>query len=177
MRPVAFLAAAVAALVLSSPAPAVAHSEAEVSVWLDGWQSRVAESPGLTSELVAEFVAFARAHPCEVLEVCTPPAPPRARGSESPLGVEVWRGLVAEFFPADQVDRALRVMWCESKGDPGAVNGRSGAAGLFQHLPKYWDDRAAKAGWAGADIFDPTANVAVAAWLWRWGGWGHWSCR
>lgn len=67
------------------------------------------------------------------------------------------------------------VMRYESGGNPTATNQQSGAAGLFQHLPKYWGSRSAKAGWAGASIYDPEANVAVAAWLWSTGGWGHWT--
>ncbi len=84
---------------------------------------------------------------------------------------------MAEFFAADLVDHALCVIRHETTdGNPNSYNSRSGASGLFQHLPKYWADRSAKAGWAGADIFDPRANVAVAAWLQRdGGGWGHWT--
>jgi hypothetical protein len=69
----------------------------------------------------------------------------------------------------------LRVISCESGGDPNAQNPRSGAAGLFQHLPAYWEARAAAAGMSGASIFDPIANVAVSAYLVYTDGWGHWS--
>lgn len=93
-------------------------------------------------------------------------------------GVEVWRLLVESYFHPADVDHALRVMACESKGDPYARNRSSGASGLFQHLPKYWSDRAAAAGFPGASIFDPEANTAVAAWLvYDFGGWRHWTCR
>lgn len=94
-------------------------------------------------------------------------------------GVEAWRPLVEVFFEASDVDRALRVMACESTGDPAAVNTRSGAAGLFQHLPRFWEERSALAGWGGSDPLDPVANVAVAAWLASddaIGGWHHWVC-
>jgi soluble lytic murein transglycosylase-like protein len=89
--------------------------------------------------------------------------------------VEQWRPLVATYFAAELVPTALCIMAAESGGNPTARNTTSGAAGLFQHLPKYWASRSVAAGWAGADIYDPTANVAVAAWLQREGGWGHWS--
>jgi hypothetical protein len=92
-------------------------------------------------------------------------------------GVEQWRPLVERYFAADQVERALRVMSCESGGSPTAANGSSSARGLFQHLGRYWESRSAAAGWAGASIFDPEANIAVAAWLQRSGGWGHWVCK
>ncbi|MGA7270731.1 MAG: S-layer homology domain-containing protein [Acidimicrobiia bacterium] len=93
-------------------------------------------------------------------------------------GVEVWRPVVEAYFRPSDVDRALRIMSCESQGDPYARNHRSGASGLFQHLPKYWSGRSADAGFSGASIYDPEANVAVAAWLvYHLGGWSHWTCR
>lgn len=90
--------------------------------------------------------------------------------------VEDWRPLVSAFFRPEDVDRALRVIWCESKGDPEAANPTSTARGLFQHLGSRWERRSERAGLAGADIFDPVANVAVAAWLvYHYGGWSHWA--
>lgn len=91
-----------------------------------------------------------------------------------PPAVEAWRTLVTEFFPADVVDQALEVMWCESRGDPGAVHAESGASGLFQHLPEFWAERSLGAGLEGSDIADPEANIAVAGWLFGHGGWSHW---
>ncbi len=92
--------------------------------------------------------------------------------------VEQWRPLVEKYFPADQVDTAMRVMNCETgaTGDPNSYNSGSHASGLFQHLPKYWEERSTAAGWGGSDIMDPETNVAVAAWLQQWGGWSHWTC-
>ena len=95
-------------------------------------------------------------------------------------GSEAWRPLVATYFPAADVDRALRILACESNGDPNAVNRTSGAAGLFQHIPRFWAERSVAAGYGGSDIFDPVANVAVAAWLAYdapAGGWHHWVCK
>ena len=91
-----------------------------------------------------------------------------------PPAAEAWRFLVEAHFPASEVELALTVLWCESRGDPIATNPSSGAAGLFQHIPLYWPDRSAKAGFAGANIYDPTANVGVAAYLVVRDGWKHW---
>jgi hypothetical protein len=92
--------------------------------------------------------------------------------------VEDWRPLVAHFFKAEHVDRALRIIRCESKGDPGARNPRTSASGLFQHLRRYWPMRAGAAGYPGASVFDPVANVAASAYLvYEGGGWSHWTCR
>jgi len=52
------------------------------------------------------------------------------------------------------------------------------AAGLMQHMPQYWDQRAISAGYSGASPYDPIANINVSAWLLyqaAGGGWGHWS--
>lgn len=87
-----------------------------------------------------------------------------------------WFSVVSQHFYPTDVPRALEVIDCESRGNPYAVNHSSRASGLFQHLPKYWAQRSASAGVAGASIFDPHANTAVAAWLvYHAGGWDHWS--
>ncbi len=91
--------------------------------------------------------------------------------------VERWRPLVAEHFLRGDVPWAMRVLDCESTGDPDAKNPRSTASGLFQHLASQWPERASKAGWGGADVFDPEANIAVAAWLYYLDGPRHWVCR
>jgi hypothetical protein len=94
----------------------------------------------------------------------------------SVTSVEDWRPLVERYFEPRDVDRALAVIRCESGGNPFAANRHSSARGLFQHLGSEWASRAAKAGWQGADIFDPVANVAVGAWLvYEGGGWAHWA--
>ncbi len=97
--------------------------------------------------------------------------------SEFAWEVERWRPVVDLYFPADRVDWGLRIIDCESRGDPVAKNPNSTASGLFQHLASLWDDRAVAAGWKDADVFDPFANVAVAAWLLDNGGTGHWVCK
>lgn len=102
--------------------------------------------------------------------------PAAATRKLAPRDVEVWRPLVEAHFAPDDVARALAVISCESSGDPNAKNPKSSASGLFQHLGRFWPERSVKAGLAGADIFDPSANVAVAAWLvYEGGGWSHWN--
>jgi peptidoglycan hydrolase CwlO-like protein len=100
-----------------------------------------------------------------------------------PPAVEQWRPLVQQFFPSNRVEEALRIIDCESNGDPDAYNPYSGASGLFQFIPSTWASTAPKAGYGGHSAFEPEANVASAAWLtnryeelgqyyWR-----AWSCR
>tara|TARA_E500000331_G_scaffold64380_1_gene59086 strand:+ start:1380 stop:2081 length:702 start_codon:yes stop_codon:yes gene_type:complete len=97
--------------------------------------------------------------------------------------VERWRNdvvaaIAAYGGPANEVDLFLTIMHRESRGQPDATNPTSGAAGLMQHMPQYWDQRAISAGYAGASPYDPIANINVSAWLLyqaAGGGWGHWS--
>jgi soluble lytic murein transglycosylase-like protein len=99
--------------------------------------------------------------------------------------VERWRPMVADAIALnggddDDVHRFLRIMQCESGGDPDAKNPNSSASGLMQHLTRFWDDRSTRAGYPGADVFDPEANIYTSAWLALTaaeGGWQHWVCR
>tara|TARA_Y100000766_G_scaffold172255_1_gene147845 strand:- start:158 stop:703 length:546 start_codon:yes stop_codon:yes gene_type:complete len=115
--------------------------------------------------------------------VATPEPTPTVILVDSPYGenVERWRsdvrGALAEYGLSDEEDRFMRVMWCESRGDPDAVNAESGASGLMQHIPRYWDDRARSAGFQGASPFDPIANIYASVWLLDVGGWSHWECK
>lgn len=121
--------------------------------------------------------------PTTTTTTAPPAAEPPVEGGER--DVEFWRPLVTAYFPAEFVEEALSVMACESNGDPLALNPTSGAAGLFQFIPSTWAWASDFAGWSGADVFDPEANTAVAAWLvidsvdggHTGGAWGHWSCQ
>lgn len=91
--------------------------------------------------------------------------------------VEV-RALINLYFDDVDVNRAIRVAWCESRFDPEASDLRTGAVGLFKHLPRYWEERAANAGFPGAPPTDPEASVAAAAWeVYQGGGWDVFTCR
>ena len=99
--------------------------------------------------------------------------------------VERWRPEVITAIaryggPATDVPKFLRVMKCESGGDPDAYNTSSGASGLMQHLDNYFPWRAKMAGYEGASPFDPIANINTSAWLLYEhvaGGWQHWVCQ
>jgi hypothetical protein len=88
------------------------------------------------------------------------------------------RELVTRFFAPEDVNAAVRVAWCESRFDPTSTNLRTGAVGLFQHLPQYWAERASQAGYPGADPTDPEASTAAAAWaVYNEGGWDIFTCQ
>lgn len=91
--------------------------------------------------------------------------------------VEV-RALVSLYFEPQDVNQAIRVAWCESRFDPSAVNLRTGGVGLFQHLPKYWSERAINAGFGGFEPTNADASSAAAAWaVYNGGGWDVFGCR
>jgi len=88
------------------------------------------------------------------------------------------RALVSKYFTAEDVNKAVRVAWCESRFNPSSTNLRTGAVGLFQHLPKYWEERTENAGFPNADPTDPEASTAAAAWaVYNGGGWDTFACR
>jgi len=90
--------------------------------------------------------------------------------------VEV-RALVELYFEPQDVNRAVRVAWCESRFDPNATDLKTGGVGLFNHLPNYWDERASNAGFPGIEAIDAQANTAAAAWeVYNGAGWGVFSC-
>lgn len=121
----------------------------------------------------------------------------RALALENPRhheNVERWRPLVERYWQAIvgpellgyqafwlDVEGALRMIWHESRGNPDAVNQTSGAAGLFQHLPDYFDYRIRMARRVCPDDelpdspFDSASNVAAAAWLRSQRGWLPWA--
>lgn len=79
--------------------------------------------------------------------------------------------------PGD-LTRLLRIIDCESGGNPSAVNPSSRATGLFQHLPRYWGQRGAKAaavfGFDHPTITAPFDNILVGVWLYTSEGARHW---
>lgn len=67
----------------------------------------------------------------------------------------------------------LRVAMCESNLDPSAVNGSSGASGLFQFMPSTF----ASTPYADQDIFDAWASANAAGWMWSVGRRNEWECQ
>lgn len=142
---------------------------------LSEWDGKVAEAQALTPALVSEYRHLLTLLPDYVLRWVPPPPPvPRVR-TYSPQ-VERWRSLIEAHFDSADIPWAMRVMNCESMGDPSAQNPTSTADGLFQFLDGTW----AETPYAHLSKFDPEANIAAAAWLLRdspWGGPQHWVCK
>lgn len=147
--------------------------------WTVDWNRRVSVE-GLSRPLVDEF----RIHTSIVRELRPFQRAPQAAVSDPshrPAPVEGWRPLIAEHFPVGNVDRALRVIACESGGDPEVKNPRSSAAGLFQFIRSTWDWVAGVLGLPSYDAggpYDPVNAARAAAWLSDGGAdWTHWECR
>lgn len=75
---------------------------------------------------------------------------------------------------------ALYVAARESGFYAGAVNGSSGAAGIYQHLPSYWPGRYVaysprRFAPMPASVFNGRTNIIVSMLMARRGGWGPWS--
>lgn len=66
--------------------------------------------------------------------------------------------------------RLVRVMNCESGGDPSAVNPVTGDSGLFQFNPNTYYAN------GGTDLWNPWEQIEVAARMWANGQGGEWVC-
>ena len=67
-----------------------------------------------------------------------------------------------------------RTMICESNGNPYSGYPNGPYQGLFQYDPSFWITISARAGFAGASITDPKAQIFVTSWAWSHGYRGRW---
>lgn len=99
-----------------------------------------------------------------------PPPPPGGQQKKVVALIHYYFGPLGK----GNLETALCVGWRESRYIPTAVNKYSGAAGVYQFMPNLWPWFSSNAGWKGADVFDPVANVAVAAYTVAHWGWSPW---
>jgi hypothetical protein len=176
MRHTAIVAALLVVASLT-PSPALAHTDAELSAWLVEWSAQE-----ITPGTLDEWLDMAERHPCRLIP-CPPEASPTIKASifrADPIpvapglfapAVERWRALVASYFPPETVERMLRVLRCESGGDPSIANREgSGALGLLQIMP-FWQKT------YPGDYTDPETNIRIARLIWDRQGWGAWVCK
>lgn len=116
-----------------------------------------------TSTIVVPVPTTMAAAPEPIVE--EPVAPPADL-----VGIEK---MICDTFAGD-CDKALSVVYCESRFNPSTV-GSAGERGLFQihpvHIP-YLQER----GLTWDAMFDPQANIAYAYDLYARAGWGPWTC-
>ena len=160
--------------------PVAAHTDDQLDAWIADWEWRVWDTGELSWTLMMQHGDMELRHPCYFRDQCPPPkrtTPARTYSG----GVEQWRSLVATYFRPGDVDRALRIMACESGGNPDAKNSRSSAAGLWQFLKSTWNRAAQSTGsptYNQGGPYDPTWATINAAWLRdRGSGWNQWECN
>ena len=83
-----------------------------------------------------------------------------------------YEGLLARYSPGWNVQTMSRIMYRESRCNPGAYN-RSGATGLLQVLQSHCGWLAPRIG--GCNLTNPSYNIRAAAELYRNGGSAHWA--
>jgi soluble lytic murein transglycosylase-like protein len=71
-------------------------------------------------------------------------------------------------------DKALTIAHRESLFDPDAYNSWSCAKGIYQHLCRYWPDRAYDYGFKGRSAYNARANIIVTLKMVRHYGWAPW---
>ena len=183
------LLAMVGFAVFDNPEPTVAELETEAAAASMGHTTGAyagltfALLAGDSAELSAETAPAdeeteSAADPSDPSTAETPSTASMVSATSGWLSQVQVRALVSLYFAAEDVNKAVRVAWCESRFDPNSTNLRTGAVGLFQHLPQYWEERASEAGFPGANATDPVASTAAAAWaVYDGGGWDTFACR
>ena len=182
-RTVAMVAVGIWLIVVITALKAEAHTVAELETWTKAWtvEADIALSPGLTADL-ADMEAR---HPWYYNPQDAPGGSETTIGRttavnwDTSAGVEQWRPLVADYFPANEVERALCIMDHESKGNPNASNTQgSSAAGLFQFLRSTWDNvplSVSGGSYDSGQVYQAEPNVRSAAWLQGELGWWPWT--
>ncbi|HET9250011.1 MAG TPA: hypothetical protein VFP13_08755 [Actinomycetota bacterium] len=72
-------------------------------------------------------------------------------------------------------EKALYVAWRESRYRPSAYNPNGPAAGIYQHLLKYWPERAEDFGFKNSSPYNARANIIVTMRMVRRYGWSPWA--
>jgi hypothetical protein len=121
---------------------------------------------------------------------------PTAPSSEAAIGRDTYRTVPARLCPIDwrqstwHVKRLIRcaaehfdiaprkaiyIAWRESRFHARAYNAAGGAAGIYQHLVRYWPDRAKDYGFRNWSVFNARANIIVSMRMVRRYGWSPWA--
>jgi hypothetical protein len=79
--------------------------------------------------------------------------------------------LAAGWTEAQWREPVARIMYAESRCDPGAYNGASGVTGLMQIHPLWWNSGASK---CSGDRYDPYSNLLCAHYVYEQQGFGAW---
>ena len=139
------------------------------------WQSMAAINGIPNPNLIFPGQVFATCGNAPAAQAAPAPSnnAPSAAAPANTSGGSV-QGMIAATF-GSFAGQALRVAGCESSYNPSAVNSSSGASGVFQFMPSTW----AGTPYAGYSVFDASANIHAAYWLFQRDGysWREWSCQ
>ncbi len=83
-----------------------------------------------------------------------------------------YEGMLARYSPGWDVQKMSRIMYRESRCNPGAYN-PSGATGLLQVLKSHCGWLAPRIG--GCNLTSASYNIRAGAELWKNGGYSHWA--
>ena len=91
--------------------------------------------------------------------------------------VSQWENLISEYFEEEDIPKALKIIYCESRGKPNAVgintNGTKDV-GLWQFNDDTWAWLKGKLNITSPRT-NPKVSTAVASWLIYNDGWYHWN--
>jgi hypothetical protein len=79
----------------------------------------------------------------------------------------------ADYYGVSRTE-ALYIAWRESRYQPSAYNPTGDAAGIYQHVLRYWPDRAETYGFPNSSAFNARANIMVTMQMVRSIGWWPW---
>ena len=88
-----------------------------------------------------------------------------------------WQPLIEEYFKKEDVIKALRIIYCESRGKSTAIGiNKDGSkdVGLWQFNDNTWNWLKPKLKITG-NRMDPLLSTKVAKWLVYNDGWYHWN--
>lgn len=143
----------------------------------------LAPGPYEPPPLVELSAAATASQPAERLDPPAPPPtealPPQGSGSSASAGGRCvgWEPLLERYNPGWSVERMSRIMYRESRCQPGADNPRSTATGLLQILSSHCRWLAGQMGetCSAGRLATADYNVRAAAVLWTEQGYGAWS--
>lgn len=118
----------------------------------------VALSQPITPEIIQDYKA------CKVAEMQV-------------ASVTNWRPLIEKYFKPEDVEKAMRIVFCESSGRSYAVGNNTNGTrdvGLWQFNDDTWAWLKPKLK-IKKDRYDAETSTAVASWLVYNDGWYHWN--
>lgn len=136
-------------------------------------QAKAAEKARIASETAQK--ATQTSIPQKVANAVAPVA--QASGGDAQALIIHWAGV----YGVD-ANWLLRVAKCESGFNPSSVNhgyyaGGGNPSGIFQFLPQTFYANAARAGIAGADLWNVDQQAHTAAYMFSIGQSGQWACK